>query len=89
MTISVNNAILENVSVENVFFEKNRLHVQLSDQREIVVPLETIDWLKWLKDATPEERSHWEIEPGGFAIYWPDLDDGVEIQHLLSLRSLV
>ncbi len=75
--------------MENVFFEKNRLHVQLSDQREIVVPLERIDWLKWLKDATPEERSHWEIEPGGFAIYWSDLDDGVEIKHLLALRSLV
>ncbi len=89
MAISVNNVILENVSVENVFFKKNRLHVQLSDQREIVVPMERIGWLKWLKEATPEERSHWEIEPGGFAIYWPDLDDGVEIQHLLALRSLV
>jgi len=72
-------------SPSNLFFENNRLHVQLSDQREIIVPLDAMDWLK---DATPEQRSHWEIEPGGFAIYWPDLDDGIEIQHLLALRVL-
>ena len=87
MTISVNSAISKNVSAKNVFFEGERLHIQLSDQREIIVPL-AIEWLDWLKEATPEQRSHWEIEPGGFAIYWPDLDDGVEIEHLLTLYSL-
>ncbi len=88
MTISVNSAISKNVSAKNVFFEGERLHIQLSDQREIIVPLNAIEWLDWLKEATPEQRSHWEIEPGGFAIYWPDLDDGVEIEHLLTLYSL-
>ncbi len=88
MTISANNAILENVTAKNVFFEEDLLHIQLSDQREIIIPLEAIDWLNWLKKASPEQRSHWEIEPGGFAIYWPDLDDGIEIEHLLALYSL-
>jgi hypothetical protein len=27
---------------------------------------------------------HWSLEPRGFAIYWPDLDDGIEVAHLLS-----
>jgi len=87
MTISVNN-IMENVSAKNIFFETDHLHVQLSDQRELVVPLEAIDWLDWLKDATPEQRARWKIEPGGFAIYWPELDDGIEVEHLLALYSL-
>jgi hypothetical protein len=44
--------------------------------------------LKWLAKATPEQRAKWTIEPGGFAIYWEELDDGIEISHLLSMRAL-
>ena len=41
-------------------------------------------WLKWLAKATPKQRANWTIEPGGFAIYWRDLDDGIEVCHLLN-----
>ena len=30
------------------------------------------------------EQANWKLEPGGFAIYWPDLDDGIEVCHLLT-----
>ena len=63
------------------------LRIGLSDGRTIEVSLAT-PWLRWLLDATVEERTNWVVEPGGFAIYWPDLDDGVEIRHLLSLSPI-
>jgi len=47
-----------------------------------------MNWLKWLAEATPEQRAKWAIEPGGFVVYWEELDDGFEIQHLLSLQPL-
>jgi hypothetical protein len=47
-----------------------------------------MDWLKWLANATPDQRVKWTIEPGGFAIYWEELDDGIEISHLLSTQAL-
>ena len=50
--------------------------------------LDNIHWLDWLYRATDEQRANWSIEPGGFAIYWEDLDDGIELCHLLSLESL-
>lgn len=76
------------VQAKDVRFEKNILRIVLSDGREISLPLEQMDWLKWLANATPEQRSKWTIEPKGFAIYWEELDDGFEIEHLLSLQPL-
>ena len=52
------------------------------------MPLGRGDWLKWLQGATPEQRANWSIEPRGFAIYWEDLDDGIELSHLLSMQPM-
>lgn len=69
-------------------FEGNSLRILLSHGREISLPMDQMDWLKWLANATPEQRSRWTIEPRGFAVYWEELDDGFEIEHFLSLQPL-
>lgn len=76
------------VQAKKVRFDNNILIITLSDEREIRLPIDQKDWLKWLLQATPEQRAKWTIEPGGFAIYWEELDDGIEISHLLSMRVL-
>jgi len=87
MVTSTNNVDTQ-VRAKNLRFENNILHILLSDGREISLPIGQMDWLKWLAKATPEQRSKWSIEPGGFAIYWEELDDGIEITHLLSMQPL-
>lgn len=69
-------------------FSGERLIVELSDGRELVVPYKKITWLKWLAAATPKQRADWSLEPGGHAVYWNQLDDGFEICHLLAMESL-
>lgn len=76
------------VSATSVHFDNNILYVELSDGRKISIPLDNVAWLNWLCKATDEQRSRWSIEPGGFAIYWEELDDGIELCHLLSLEAL-
>jgi hypothetical protein len=76
------------VQATEVQFEGDRLTVRLSDGREVSVPLSKLEWLRWLAKATPEQRAHWSIEPGGFAVYWEELDDGFEIAHLLAMQPL-
>ena len=71
-----------------LWFAYNRLFIGLSDEREISVPLDRFSWLQWLAQATDEQRNKWGIEPGGFAVYWEELDDGVELGHMLELQSL-
>ena len=76
-----NNLNLAEAVAVDARFTDTMLYIRLNDGREIGVP-----WAryKWLSDAAPEQRAKWSLEPGGFAIYWEDLDDGLEIGHLLS-----
>jgi hypothetical protein len=77
------------VRAESVRFTSGAIRVRLDDGREIGVPLNEVPWLKWLAKATPKQRANWTIEPGGFAVYWPDFDDGIEVCHLLDSMPLV
>ncbi len=65
---------------KDVRFIDSMLYVTLTDGREIGVPL---SHFSWLASATPEQRAAWHIEPHGFAIYWDELDDGIEVDHLM------
>lgn len=78
----------EQVAATKVRFEGDILYISLSDGREISLPIDRIDWLKWLAKATPEQRANWSLEPGGYAIYWEDLDDGIEVCHILTTELL-
>ena len=69
----------DQVRARNVRFTTGMLHVRLDDGREISLPLVGVPWLKWLTKATPKQRANWSLEPGGYAIYWPDLDDDIEV----------
>jgi hypothetical protein len=79
----------EPARAESIRFSGSMIHVRLDDGREISLPFNEVPWLKWLARATPKQRANWTIEPGGFAIYWPDLDDGMEVCHLLDSMPLV
>ncbi|MCL4706897.1 DUF2442 domain-containing protein [bacterium] len=80
--------ITEQVAATSVRFVDDILFVSLSDGREISLPLGRVEWLAWLAKASPQQRAKWSIEPGGFAIYWEELDDGIEVRHLLEQQSL-
>ncbi len=76
------------VRVRAIRFADERLLLELSDGRNLSVPYKRIPWLKWLAKATPKQRADWSLEPGGYAIYWNQLDDGIEVCHLLAMESL-
>ena len=63
---------------------EDTLAVQLSDGRDISVPL---SWYPRLVHATPEERDHWELIGGGQGIHWPDLDEDISVEMLLAGRK--
>ena len=54
------------------------LTVTLDDRREIKVPL---DWYPRLVHGTDAERQHYEIQ--GNAIYWPALDEDLDVRGIL------
>ena len=73
-------AINSDERVAGVSFDSERLVVDLMDGRTIAVPLA---WYPRLLDATPEQRSDWEIAGGGYGIHWPQIDEDLSVDGLL------
>ena len=78
MNTSVIRAI--DVLVISIRFDADRMHVQLSDGREIIVPLE---WFPSLRNATDEQRNKWRLIGKGVGIHWEDLDEDISVAGLL------
>lgn len=66
--------------VADVRFEGDRLIVDLADGRTIAVP---VAWYPRLADATPGQRSNWEIAGAGYGIHWPEIDEDLSTEGLL------
>lgn len=88
MPTLTNDFIEEQVAATGVYFVGAKLIVILSDGREITLPLDKFTWLSWLAQASPEQQANWSLEPGGYAVYWEDLDDGFEVEHILTPQPL-
>ena len=78
MNISVIKAI--DVLAVDIRFDADRIHVQLSDGREIIVPME---WFPSLCNATDEQRNKWRLIGKGVGIHWDDLDEDISVAGLL------
>ncbi len=57
------------------------LIVELDDGRTISVPLA---WFPRLLYGTPVERENWRLIGDGEGIHWPELDEDIEVRHLLA-----
>ena len=57
------------------------LTVDLTDGRSIAVPLA---WYPRLAAATDAERNNWRLIGRGEGIHWPDLDEDISVENLLS-----
>lgn len=66
--------------VSDVRFEDDRLIVDLADGRTIAVP---VAWYPRLADATPAQRTHWEVAGAGYGIHWPEIDEDLSTEGLL------
>jgi hypothetical protein len=62
---------------------EDKLSVDLTDGRSIVIPL---DWYPRLTYGTPAERQNWQLLGDGYAVEWPDLDEHIGIEGLIAGR---
>ena len=64
----------------NVSVTDDTITAELVDGRTISVPLA---WSWRLSEATPEQRSEFEIIGSGTGIRWPDLDEDISVDGML------
>ncbi len=64
-----------------VRFSDDMMHVTLTDGRILSVP---VLWFPLLREATPQQREHYEIGGGGVSIHWPEIDEDLSIAGLMA-----
>ena len=80
----MNTLVLEaDPQVVDISFTTDKLIVDLSDGRTLLIPL---SWYPRLRHATPAERNNWQLLGDGYAVEWPDLDEHIGIEGLLAGR---
>jgi len=57
------------------------INFDLVDGRSVSVPLV---WSWRLSEATPEQRTNFEIIGDGQGVHWPDIDEDLSAQGMLS-----
>ena len=65
----------------HVVITEDSLTVDLVDGRTISVP---IGWYPRLLHGKREERTNWRLIGGGEGIHWPDLDEDISVENLLT-----
>ncbi len=73
-------AVQADERIKEVEFTGTAIVVDLIDGRSIAVPL---TWYPRLLNATPEQRSQWEICGGGYGLHWESIDEDLSIKGML------
>jgi hypothetical protein len=68
------------IQIRAVRLDETYLTFELADERIISAPLA---WYPFLRDASIARRTHFEILPGGWTVYWPDMDEYLDSRTLL------
>lgn len=73
-------------TIDRVRIDDEHIVAVLSDGREVGIPLV---WSPRLGGATREERANYEIQDFGTCIYWPDLDEDIDLAAFLGVSENV
>jgi hypothetical protein len=66
---------------QHVAVTDEALTIDLSDGRSISVPLA---WYPRLLHGKAEERNNWRLIGEGEGIHWPDLDEDISVENVIS-----
>ena len=71
------------VAALSVRVNDHELAVDLADGRTITV---AVAWFPRLARGSDEERTNWRLIGRGHGIHWPDLDEDISVESLLTGR---
>lgn len=65
---------------KEVWFEDSKLFVLLDDGRELGIPIE---WFDKLKYASKDQLNQWKLIGKGEGIHWDEIDEDILVEALL------
>ena len=67
-------------AAKRLWFDESNLWVELTDGRQLGVPL---TYFPRLRQATPEQREQYELSGAGTGLHWEALDEDISVDGLL------
>jgi hypothetical protein len=67
--------------IKSIKINEDEIVADLQDGRTISVPLA---WLWRLSNASENQRMNYEIIGDGFGVHWPDVDEDISAQGMLT-----
>ncbi len=67
--------------IKNIKVTDTLITADLVDGRTISVPLA---WSWRLSDATPDQRTNYELIADGQGVHWPDIDEDISAEGMLT-----
>src|SRR5258708_33721855 len=61
---------------KSVNFDEEMMNVSLTDGRRVSVP---ILWFPMLREATPDQRTKYEIGGVGTSLHWPEMNEDFSV----------
>ncbi len=69
-------SVAERSAPVSVSIHSGRVWATLADQRVIGLPLSAFPWLE---NASTDQQRNYQASP--ISIYWPDLEDGIDMEY--------
>lgn len=63
-----------------IWFDKDNIWMNLSDGRQLSVPL---TYFPRLHKATEQQRENYELSGGGTGLHWDEIDEDISVPNLL------
>ena len=74
------NTLTFEASATKIWFDNENMWVALSDGRQLSVPL---TYFPRLLNASPEQRSKFELSGGCTGIHWEEIDEDISVPGLI------
>ena len=74
----------EEARITNFHCNETKATFDLADGRSIIVP---IAWYPRLANGTPAQRENWRLIGSGLGVHWPELDEDLSCEGLLTGAS--
>ena len=71
------------MKIFKVWFDSENMYVQINTGHIIGNPL---SWFERLQNATPEQRSKYEIGPFGQSLHWEEIDEDLSLESLFDFK---
>ena len=74
------NTLQFEANATKIWFDTEDMWVALSDGRQLSIPLV---YFPRLRNASPEQRNHYELSGSGTGIHWEEIDEDICVPGLI------